>query len=164
MDTVVQAAGDGDIELSGQVGVLPVADKHFGEFAGDGRRIQQLAGREAGNRAPNHCANVVHAGLQRDQSHAVQTFPDFGYVVDAELAQLHLLTSGQVAKALPVVIADIGQNAELIGVAEAVGHAYSHHKTARGLPTEKHAGPLQAIPLLLRYGLPTGGGIVGNIS
>ena len=164
---VLPAAGNGYIELAGQVGVLPVADEHCGELLGNGGGVQQLVGRQAGRRAAHHGADVVHTGLQRNQPDGRQPVPDVRHLLNGEFPQLHLLPGGQVGKPHPVVGADGGQGAELVGVADAVGDADAHHKTARRLPAKEHAGPLQPVAVVRWNGFPTvaaeGGEVIEDV-
>ena len=164
---VFAAAGDGDIELAGQVGELPVAEEHCGELRGDGRGVQQFVGREAGGGAAHDGADVVHSGLQGDEADGVQAGPDVRHIGNAEIPQLHLLAGGQVGEGLAgagaaiavvataaVVLADGRQGAELVGIADAVGDADAHHKAPRRLAAKENAGPLQAVAVGRRDGFP----------
>ena len=175
---VFPATGNGNIELAGQVGELPVAEEHCGELPGNGRCVQQLAGRQAGGGAAHDGADVVHPGLQGNQPDGVQTRPDVRHIPNGEIPQLHLLAGGEVGKGLPaaavaiaaaaaVVLADRRQGAELVGVADAVGDADAHHKPPRRLAAKENAGPLQTVPVRHRNGFPTipaeGGDVPENV-
>ena len=54
-----------------------VADEHLGELAHHRRGIEQFVGRETGHRATDHAADIIHAGLQRDQIDGAQAAPKF---------------------------------------------------------------------------------------
>ena len=163
VSAVLQASRDGHVELAGQVGVFPVAHEHIGKLPGDGRGVQQFVGSETGSGTADDGANVVHAGLQRNQAHGIQSLPDVRHLLDAELPQLNLLAGGEIGEPLAVVVADAGDGAELDGVADAVGNANPHHKPARGLAPEEDAGPLQAVPVVRGDGLPTFAGERRNV-
>jgi hypothetical protein len=63
---VLLAGGDRHVELAGKVGVLLFADEDAGELPDHRRRVKKLVRREPRDRATDHIADVVHAGLQRD--------------------------------------------------------------------------------------------------
>src|SRR6266436_1348367 len=94
MRAVVQTAGDSDIELARQVRELRVAlapDDDAIQVVHDGRGIKQLMRRQTGQGTPIDVSDVVNAGLKSAKVHAVKLFPDHGYAVENESAQLNLL-------------------------------------------------------------------------
>ena len=163
MDAVFQAAGDADIEFAGQVGVGAVADEHSGELVGDGGGVQEFVRGQAGGGAADDGADVVHAGLEGNEADGGQAGPDVRGLRDGEVAELGLLSGGEVGEAGAVVVADAGQGAELVGVGDAVGDADAHHKAARGLAAEEDAGPLEAVAVGRGDGLPAVAGESGDV-
>ena len=70
-----------------------------GELARDRRRVEQLVRRQAGDRAADDVADVVHAGLQRHEPDALEPLPDLRHVLDLKPAQLDLLARRDVDEA-----------------------------------------------------------------
>ena len=114
---VLQAAGDGDVELARQVGELAVVEDQLVELVDDRRGVEQLVRRQAGDGTAADAADVVHAGLLAVQADLVQAPPDLRHVGQREPAQLNLLPRRQVAEALAELVGQVGDDAELAGVA-----------------------------------------------
>ena len=152
---VLGAARDGDVELAGQIGVRLVAEKRLREFSNDGRRVEQFARRETGNRTPDDIPDVVLAGLERHEPDALQPPPYLRHVRDLEPAQLNLLTRRDVRVADAVLPRDVGERPHLRRVREAVRDADAHHEAAGRLPAEEHANPLEALAIAFVDRFPT---------
>ncbi len=75
--------------------------------------VEKLIGREPGDRTTDHAANIVHAGLQRDEIDGPQPIPDLRNIVDSKPAQLHLLARRDIGEALAKFTADFADGAEL---------------------------------------------------
>src|ERR1700736_337972 len=146
MRTVVQTAGDRDIELARQVRELCVAvapDDDAIQVMHDRRGIEQLMRRQSGQGAPIDVSNVVNAGLQSAKVYALKLFPDRGYVVEGESAQLNLLPGRNVQDGIAEAPRKLGDGVQLIAPHKSVGHADAHHELARGRPAVENTEPLQ---------------------
>ena len=60
----------GHVELPRQVRVGLVAQEYLGELLRNRRGVEELVRREPGGRAADDVADIVHAGLERDQADA----------------------------------------------------------------------------------------------
>ena len=112
-------------------------------------RHRTAPGGEAGHRTAHNVADVVHAGLQAGEADLLQPGEDFWDVLDPHAAQLDLLASGEVSKAGPKRVGDLGQSTHLRGRCDAVGDANAHHEEAGRMAAEEHAVPLhqRLVPL-----------------
>ena len=64
---MLEAAGDGDVELARQVGEVLVAEEDALELPRDRRGVEQLARREPRRRAADDAADIVHSRLEARQ-------------------------------------------------------------------------------------------------
>src|SRR5216684_7695568 len=155
MRAVVQTAGDSDIELARQVRELRVAlapDDDAIQVVHDGRGIKQLMRRQTGQGTPIDVSDVVNAGLERAKVHTLKFFPDRGYAVESESAQLDLLPRGNVKHAVANAARKLGDGAQLIAPHESIGHADAHHELARRRPAVENTDPLQQFLFRRREG------------
>src|SRR5438477_520179 len=88
---VLQASGDGDIELARKIAELFVAQQNVVKFLDDRRGVEQLMRRQPGDGTAAHAADIVHAGLLARQADFFQAPPDIGHVAKGEPAHLDLL-------------------------------------------------------------------------
>ena len=160
---VVQAAGDGDVKLAGQVGEFPVAHEDVVVFPHHAGRIEQFVGGKARHRAPYYAADVVHARLQRHEPHRFQPVPDARHLVNLKPPELDLLAGSQVGEVLAEVAADFGDSAELGRVADAIGDTQPHHEMARCLAPEEDSQPLKTLLVTVADGLPSLAGVAGQV-
>ena len=112
---VLQAAGHGDLELAGQVGVLAVAGEVGGDGLGHREGLDHLAGIDARHRARAHVAGGVAAGLDGGQAHVPEALPDAGDVGDADPVQLDVLAGREVGVAVAEDRAVVGSLGEGVG-------------------------------------------------
>src|SRR6266404_9890126 len=158
MRAVVQTAGDRDVELARQVRELRVAlapDDDAIQVVHDGRGIKQLMRRQTGQGTPIDVSDVVNAGLKSAKVHAVKLFPDHGYAVENESAQLNLLPRRNVEHAIAKAPGELSDGAKLIAPRESVGHADTHHELARRRPAVENTDPLQQLLFRWREGFRT---------
>ena len=163
---VLRAAGHGDLELAGQVGVLPVAGEEGRDGLRDRQRLDDLVGVDARHRARAHVAGRVAAGLDRGQPDLPEALPDPGHVGDADPVQLDVLARREVGVAVAedgAVVGSLGEGvgrhtdlADLGGGHHAARHLDPHHEGVAALALRVHPDPLE--PLLLAGHLGDGVG------
>ncbi len=68
-------------------------------------------------------------------------------VADGKSPQLHLLPRGEIHEAGTAFPAQLGDDAELLSIREAVRHPDAHHEAAGRLPAEEYAEPLQPLAI-----------------
>ena len=158
MRAVLGTPADADVELAWEVREGLVPEEDLSELADDGRGVQELAGREAGGRAADDVADVVHAGLQRHQVDSLEPAPDLLHLLDAEPAELYLLPGRDVERPGAELLADAGEGLHLLGDRQAVRDAHAHHELPRRLPPEEHARPLQPLAVVVGDRLPASRG------
>ena len=151
---VFEAAGDGDVQLAREVGVLAVAEERLRELFADRRGVEQFVGRQAGEGAGIDAADVVHAGLQRGEVDAPQSFEDVGDVTYLDGPQFQLLPGGDVDNAVAEALRERGQRVELARGKLTVGDADPHHESSGGGLAEERAYPLQPLAVVRFERLP----------
>jgi hypothetical protein len=154
MRAVLPARRDRDVELPRQVRIRLVADEHPSELARDRRGVEQLVGREAGGGTTDDVPDVIHAGLERDETDGPKPRPDLRHVLDREPAELHLLARGDVGEAFAEFAAELADRAKLGCVADAVGDADAHHEAAGSLLAKKNPGPFEPLAVALADRFP----------
>ena len=159
LGAVLEAARHRDLELAGQVGVLAVAGEEVGDGPGDGQGVEGLVGVDARDRAAQHVAGRVAAGLDGGQADRGEPAPDPGDVLDPQPVDLDGLAGGEVGVAGPeharlgavgTLAEGVGDHADLAGLGggeEAAGHLDPHHEGVAALLLGVDAGPLQALDL-----------------
>ena len=139
---VVGAAGDAEVELARQIAEAAPPDDHLLEAAGQRRGVDQFLAVNAGERAADDVAHVVHARLLRGEVDRAEPLQHARRVLDADPAQLDVLAGGEVRLAAPELVGDVADRRQLLGGQQPVGDAHAQHEEAgRGLAVE------QAVPL-----------------
>ena len=155
---VLQAAGDGAVELARQVCERLVIKQQVGKGSGGRAGVEQFVRRDARRRAAADAADVVHASLPAVQSDRGEPSPDLGHLVNGEPTHLHLLSRGQVAETPAVLVRQFGNDAELGGVRGPARHAEPQHEVPRRLLSEEEAVPLEAGLVVFAQFLPVARG------
>ena len=112
---VVDAARHRRLPLARQVAELGAADVLRDRRVDDAGRVEDLVLEDPGERAAEHDAGGVAAGLRRPQAHGLEPPPDLGDVLDADPVQLHVLPVGHVGDVAAELGADPADHAELLG-------------------------------------------------
>src|SRR2546428_650534 len=86
-----------------------------------------------------------------------------GPLLDRQPAKLHLLPGGDVGDVTASRARDLGEQAELAGREDAVGHANAHHEVAGRRPSEEDADPLQPLLVVVADRLPALASETGEI-
>src|SRR2546427_11878761 len=148
---VLQAAGDGDVELARQVRELLVAEEDLLEGEGDRRGVEQLTRCQPRGRAADDAADVVHPRLEAREACRLEPCDDLRHVLERHPAQLDLLARGDVgdraARRAARLPGDLAEQAGLRRAHDAIGHAHAHHEMPRRGPAMEDAPPLE--PLLV---------------
>src|SRR4030095_12665127 len=164
---VLDAAGDRDVELAGQVRERLVAEEDLLERRGDRRRVEELARRQAGGRAADDAADVVHAGLKAREPSRFGLRDDVRYLLDRHPSELDLLARRHVGNVPPRRLRDLAEQARLRRGENAVGHPDAHHEVAGRRLALEHADPLQPLLGVVRDGAPAFAGeaheILGDV-
>ena len=111
-DVLPGRARDGRLELAGQVGEFVGPDELVEDRLHGRRSVDDLVGRDPGERRAQHHPGHVPAGLRRAQSDAFEGFPDVGDVFDADPVQLDVLAIGQIGCVTGVLRGDLADGAE----------------------------------------------------
>src|SRR5262245_56751467 len=69
---VVATASDGNVEFAGQVGKSFVAHEHGSELPSHRGGVEQLRGRQSGDRTADNVADVVHTGLEAGDEYILE--------------------------------------------------------------------------------------------
>jgi hypothetical protein len=109
----VRQPGDHALVLARQVRERLVADPPVHDLLKRGRGVDDLVGGDAGNRAAEHHARAVAAGLGRLQPDRLQFPPDGRHVLDADPVELDVLPVGDVGGVPGVPLRDVGDRAQL---------------------------------------------------
>ena len=126
------AAGDGHLELAGEIVKLGVAAQRAIDFQRERRGIAEFVGVETGQWATGDVAGDVAAGADGGEASAPERFDDVGKRVYGDPVQLHVLADGDVGDAAGVALGEIGDGAGLPAGKEAVGDADAHHEEFGG--------------------------------
>jgi hypothetical protein len=125
---VARRAGDRRLELAGEVGEARVADVAAHDLLDRGRAVDDLVGRDAGDRGPEHHARGVAARLVGREADGLQPVPDRGHVLDPDPVQLDVLPVGDVGGVTGVGLRDVGDRAQLLGAEQAAVAAHAQHE------------------------------------
>ena len=118
---------DRDLELARQIGEFRVRDGPLAQDLGIDPAIDDLVGGGADELVGGHVADAVAAGLKGVHVHFGQFAQDGGSVFQLDPVELEVLARGEVAVALVVFTADLGQLAELRRGQDAVGNGDAQH-------------------------------------
>src|SRR3989338_5454999 len=136
---------------------------HLCKFLDHRGGIKELIGCESGHRTADHVADIVHAGLERNQANCFEPLPDLRHMLDLKPAQLDLLACSDICKALTEIFTYLADGPNLGCVADPVRDADPHHEGAWSLTPEEDAGPLEPLPVALADRCPSFLDIAGNI-
>jgi hypothetical protein len=75
------------------------------------RGVKQFFWIQPGHWTPDNAANIVHAGLARDQLDTFRAAPDLRYIVDCEPSQLDLLARCDIGKSPAELASDHSEGA-----------------------------------------------------
>jgi hypothetical protein len=155
--SLLAAAGDAQLELAGQVGVLAVAGEEVGDRLGDRVGVQHLVGVQARHRAAEHVAGRVAAGLHGGHTHRLQPAPDLGDGADPDPVELDVLAGGDVevgvaehrvgGRAAGEGFGDLADGSRLGGVQAPAGDLDAEHERVAALSLGVQAHPFQALDL-----------------
>ena len=105
-DVEAGGAGDGRLELAGQIGQLGVAQVGVLDGTGQRGRIDDLVLGDAGHRRDQEAPGRVPAALDRGQPHRLQALPHLGHALDLHPVELDVLAVGDVGGAAGEVVGD----------------------------------------------------------
>ena len=167
---VLQAAGHGYFELTGKVGVLPVAGEVGGDRPGHRQRVDDLLGVDARDRARAHVAGRVATGLDGREPDVPEPLPDPRHVGDADPVQLNVLPGREVGIAVAedralvgTLGVGVGRHPDLAHLGRrhhAAGDLDPHHEGVSTLALGVHAHPFETL-LLSRHGVDGVGTLFG---
>ncbi len=152
---VLQAAGDGDVELARQVGEGLVAQEDPLEGGGDGRRsppARAASGPWPGSPRCRGCCPCPSAELDSPAaSRRSMMAGTFSMVTQRSCTCWRVVTSAMSRPGLP---RDVREQPGLGRRQDAVGHADAHHEVARRGAAMEDAHPLQPLLVVVGDGLP----------
>src|SRR6185503_4671097 len=151
---VLDAAGDRDVELPRQVRERLVAEEDLLEGRRDRRGVEELTWRQAGGRAADDAADVVHPGLEAREPGRLELRDDVRHLLDCHPAKLDLLARRHVGDVSARRLRDLAEQARLRGGEDAVGHPDAHHEMARRRLALEHADPFQTLLVVVSDGAP----------
>ena len=154
---VLPASRHPDLELPGQVRVLPVAGEEVRDVPGHRVGVEHLVGVDPGDRAAGHVSGRVAAGLERRDPDVPQPLPDPRHVLDPDPVDLDVLAGGDVGEAVAEHLAVFGplrervgdhaDLAELLRVQLPAGDLDPQHEGVAALALGVQADPLQPLDL-----------------
>ncbi len=121
-------AGDGGLELAGQVGEVLVAHDAAVDLVDGGGAVDDLVLRDAGDGRAEDDAGRVTAGLGGREADGLQPTPDLRDVLDPDPVVLHVLAVGEVGGAARELLGDLADDAELLGGQPAAVDADAQHE------------------------------------
>ncbi len=122
------AAADRRLVLARQVRERGVTDVPGSDRTDVLRGVEDLVGRDPGERASEEHARRVAARLLRREPDLLDPFEDRGHVFDADPVQLHVLPVGDVGDVASEPLARPGDRAELVARQPAAVDADPHHE------------------------------------
>ena len=131
-DVEARVPGDRRLELAREVGEVGVADVALGDLADHRRRVEDLVGGDAGQRAAQDDARGVAAGLGGLQPDLLEAAPDLGHVLDADPVVLDVLAVADVGRAPRELGGDVGEDAQLAQGQGAAVEADPEHEVLVG--------------------------------
>src|SRR5215217_5761675 len=100
LGAVLAAAGDAHLELARQIGVLAVTGEEIADGHRDWVGVDDLFAVDPGDRAAEHVARRVAAGLNGRDTDRFKLAPDLRHRADPDPVQLDVLPRGQVEVAV----------------------------------------------------------------
>ena len=147
---VLAAAADREVELARQVAEALAADDCLLQPIGQPAGVEQLVGVEAGDRAADHVADVVHAALLRVEARRGEALQDPGCVLDGDPAQLDVLARRDVGCAASAAVGDLADGGDLLRGQHAVGDTHAQHEVAGRRLAVEQAVPLEPLEVVRR--------------
>ena len=157
LSAVLETAGDAELELAGQVGVLTIAREKLRDLPDDRGCVEGLVCIDARDRAAEDVAGGIAAGLHGGDPHLLEQRPDTRHIRDVDPVQLHVLARGEIAVAVTpdgaglrrsgIAVDDLTDPAHLGGAQPAPGHLHPQHEGVAALALGIEADPLEALHL-----------------
>src|SRR5829696_600776 len=141
---VIRHAGERSLELAGQVGELRVSDVALDDVANRRARIDDLLGRNTGDRRPDDDPWAIPASFGCVQAYRLEPPPDLGHVLNADPVQLDVLPVGHVCCVTAELDRDLADDPQLFGGQCTTVDADSEHEVL-----------VVELPRLQRRGLTT---------
>ena len=154
-DVEAGGAGDGGLELAGQVGQLGVAEVGGLDGLGQRGRIDDLVLGDAGHRGDQEPSRRVPAALDRGQTHRLQAAPQLGHVVNLDPVELDVLPVGDVRRAAGEVVGDRTQHTQLLTAQAPAVQAHPLQEIAVGELGGVQLGGAAPVDTLLALGVQT---------
>ena len=154
-DVEAGGAGDGRLELAGQVGQLGVTQVGVLDGTGQRGRIDDLVLGDAGHRGHQEPPRRVPTALNRGQSHRLQALPQLGHVVDLHPVQLDVLAVSDIGGAAGEVVGDRAEHPQLLAAQAATIQAHPLQEVAVGQLRGLQLGGAAAVDPLLALGVQT---------
>src|SRR5580704_3550527 len=108
------AAGDGHLELAGEIVEFGVAAQRAIDIQGERRGIAEFVGVETCQRATGDVAGYITASADGGEARAPQGLDDVGECLHGDPMQLDVLADGDVGDAAGVSLGEIGDGAGLL--------------------------------------------------
>ena len=125
---ILECAGHGDLELARQERELGVQRAPLAQDLAVGPRVDDLVGRDAGERIARDVADAVAAGLDAVHVDIGQQVHHVGAARQRNPVELQVLARREVAVAAVVLARDACQRAQLPAAQLAVGHRDAQHR------------------------------------
>ena len=154
-DVEAGGAGDGRLELAGQIGQLGVTQVGVLDGTGQRGRIDDLVLGDAGHRGDQEPPRRVPAALDRGQPHRLQAPPQLWDIVDLHPVQLDVLPVGDVGGAAGEVVGDRAEHPQLLAAQAPTVQAHPLHEVAVGELGGVQLGGAAAVDPLLALGVQT---------
>ena len=154
-DVEAGGAGDGRLELAGQIGQLGVTQVGVLDGTGQWGRIDDLVLGDAGNRGDQEPPGRVPAALDGGQPHRLQAPPQLGHAVDLHPVELDVLPVGDVGGAASEVVGDRAEHPQLLAAQAPTVQAHPLHEVAVGQFGDVQLGSAAAVDPLLALGVET---------
>ena len=118
------------LNFRGRFGVLAVAGEERRDGLDDDVRVEELVGVDAGDRAAEHVAGGIAAGLHARDVDLFEQPPDLRHVLDAHPVDLDVLAGADVAVAIPPagMVLGTAANASVISPMRRACRASSGHR------------------------------------
>ena len=111
--TVDRRAGHGDLELARQERELGMQRRPLPDQLAPGPRIDDLVGRDAGERVARGVAHAVAARLDRVHVDGGELGEDFGHVLESRPVELQVLPRGEMPVTSVIPAGDLRQHPQL---------------------------------------------------
>ena len=154
-DVEAGGAGDGGLELAGQIGQLRVSQVGVLDGPCQRGRIDDLVLGDAGHRGDQEPPGRVPAALDGGQPHRLQALPQLGHAADLHPVELDVLAIGDVGGAAGEVVGDRAQYAKLLAAQAPTVQTHPLQEVAVGELGGIQPGRAAAVDSLLALGVQT---------